>query len=305
MVEGTLYFDMTESTKKRNRILRFKAERAVGLFRGRLLLNSRTVIHKDKEPWLLRILVQCLLMWNKTVLNELVTTVLLKNTFKPLVNVTYQDGHVTEGFWCPPVRLPGPYVKSWPTSSACLGQSSTLGARRPLPTKSYFSGEKKSKTALLLWCETWREVTRKPRGLGWGPANRTQQDEGKRYSSKAQFCVPLVGRRQCYFVGVGHRQSPLNPHDPADREHRHWPWNPRRRCPGAGLGLVSSSAGRPTLETAQFGFHVFCGLRESFFHHVISRDREPGWFLQDVSQCLGIAAVPRSEWSWQVAVHRL
>lgn len=26
MVEGTLYFDMTESTKKRNRILRFKAE---------------------------------------------------------------------------------------------------------------------------------------------------------------------------------------------------------------------------------------------------------------------------------------
>lgn len=50
MVEGTLYFDMTESTKKRNRILRFKAERAVGLFRGRLLLNSRTVIHKDKEP---------------------------------------------------------------------------------------------------------------------------------------------------------------------------------------------------------------------------------------------------------------
>ena len=54
-------------------------------------------------------------------------------------------------------------------------------------------------------------------------------------------------------------------------------------------------SGHPTLETAQFGFHVFCGLRESFFHHVISRDREPGWFLQDVSQCLGIAAVPRSE----------
>lgn len=44
----------------------------------------------------------------------------------------------------------------------------TLGARRPLPTKSYFSSgkKKKSKTALLVWCETWREVTRKPRGPG-------------------------------------------------------------------------------------------------------------------------------------------
>lgn len=245
-------------------------------------------------------------MWDKTVLNELVTTVLLKNTFKPLVNVTYQDGRVTEGFWCPSVQLPGPYVKSWPTSSTCLGQSSTLLGPGGLFQPSCISlVEKKSKTALLLWCETWREVTRKPRGLGWGPANRTQQDEGKRYSSKAQFCVPLVGRQQCYLVGVGRRQSPLNPHDPADREHRHWPWNLRRRCPGAGLGLVSSSAGHPTLETAQFGFHVFCGLRESFFHHVVSRDREPGWFLQDVSQCLGIAAIPRSKLSWQMPVNRL
>lgn len=50
MVEGTLSFDMTESTKKRNRILRFKAECGVGLSRSRLLLNSRTVIHKDKGP---------------------------------------------------------------------------------------------------------------------------------------------------------------------------------------------------------------------------------------------------------------
>lgn len=50
MVEGTLSFDMTESTKKRNRILHFKAECGVGLSRSRLLLNSRTVIHKDKGP---------------------------------------------------------------------------------------------------------------------------------------------------------------------------------------------------------------------------------------------------------------
>lgn len=157
--------------------------------------------------------------------------------------------------------------------------------------------KKKSKTALLVWCETWREVTQKPRGPGWGLANRAQQDKGKRYSSKAQFCVPLVGRRQCYPVGVGRRQSPLNPHDPADREHRHWPWSPRRRCPGAGLGLglVSSSAGHLTLEASQFGFHVFSELRESFSHHAVSRDKEPGWFLQDVSQCFGTAAVPRSK----------
>ncbi|OWK00345.1 hypothetical protein Celaphus_00019381 [Cervus elaphus hippelaphus] len=47
-----------------------------------------------------------------------------------------------------------------------------------------------------------------------------------------------------------------------------------------------------TLETAQFGFHVFSELRESSFHHVVSRDRKPGLFLQDVSQCLGTAAFP-------------
>lgn len=222
-------------------------ECGVGLLRSRLLLNSRTVIHKDKGPWLFRILIQCLLMSNKTVLNELVTTILFKNTFKPLGNVTSQDGSVTEGFWCPSVRLLGPYMKSWPTSLACLGQSSTLLGPGGLfqPSRISLVEKKKSKTALLVWCETWREVTRKPRGPGWGPANRAQQDKGKRYSSKAQFCVPLVGRWQCYPVGVGRRQSPLNPHDPADREHRHWPWSPRRRCPGAGLGLglVSSSAG--------------------------------------------------------------
>lgn len=301
MVEGTLSFDMTESTKKRNRILHFKAECGVGLLRSRLLLNSRTVIHKDKGPWLFRILIQCLLMSNKTVLNELVTTILFKNTFKPLGNVTSQDGSVTEGFWCPSVRLPGPYMKSWPTSSACLGQSSTLlgpgGLFQPSRISLVEKKKKKSKTALLVWCETWREVTRKPRGPGWGPVNRAQQDKGKQYSSKAQFCVPLVGRRQCYPVGVGRRQSPLNPHDPADREHRRWPWSPRRRCPGAGLGLglVSSSAGHLTLEASQFGFHVFSELRESFSHHAVSRDKEPGWFLQDVSQCFGTAAVPRSK----------
>lgn len=143
-------------------------------------------------------------------------------------------------------HLSGCLVLTWnldPLLQLVLDNQALLGPGGLFQPSRISLVKKKSKTALLLWCETWREVTRKPRGLGWGPANRTQQDEGKRYSSKAQFCVPLVGRRQCYLVGVGHRQSPLNPHDPADREHRHWPWNPRRRCPGAGLGLVSSSAG--------------------------------------------------------------
>lgn len=151
MVEGTLSFDMTESTKKRNRILRFKAECGVGLSHSRLLLNSRTVIHKDKGPWLFRILIQCLLMSNKTVLNELVTTILFKNTFKPLGNVTSQDGSVTEGFWRPSVQLPGPYMKSWPTSSACLGQSSTLLGPGGLFQPSRISLVEKKKVKQHCW----------------------------------------------------------------------------------------------------------------------------------------------------------
>ena len=54
-------------------------------------------------------------------------------------------------------------------------------------------------------------------------------------------------------------------------------------------------SGHLTLEASQFGFHVFSELRESFSHHAVSRDKEPGWFLQDVSQCFGTAAVPRSK----------
>lgn len=45
-----LYFHMTGSTKKRSRTLRFKAERGAELLLGILLLNSRTVIHKDRGP---------------------------------------------------------------------------------------------------------------------------------------------------------------------------------------------------------------------------------------------------------------
>lgn len=189
MVKGILYFEMTKGKGKE---LNFYCQSWVRIIcNSSKGLNSRTVFTRTQgNDWDIRKLI-----WNKIILNN--TWYLTTFLFKTLTRQTPSGSNLPECecYWRFPVHF-CPF-----TLFLCKilihffslpwAIENTLGPGGLFKPSNISLMEYTVK--LCYWFGNKREVILKPYGIKWEPTNKIQQDEGKWYSPKAQFCIPLLG----------------------------------------------------------------------------------------------------------------
>lgn len=151
---------------------------------------------------------------------------------------------------------------------------------------------------LCYWFGNKCEVILKPCGIKWKPTNKIQQDEGKLYSPKAQFCIPLLGADNI-ILGCWASTESLNLNDSTDRgvihHHTHFPGFRGGSALEWSMGHKHSAGILPWKQHNLASMSSLSMRENPSLSMSAIETKEPGLFLQDVSWSLWSSSHPWSK----------